>query len=312
MSDDFVCVFPGQGAQSVGMLSVWCASNALVQATFEEANQVLGYDLLALTQKGPEAQLNQTEYTQPALLTAGVAAWRVFQSHCAQQPKALAGHSLGEYTALVCAGSLSLADGLRCVQERARAMQAAVPEGVGAMAAILGAEDAVIATVCEAAAQGEVVAPVNFNAPGQTVIAGHKTAVERAMIQLKEQGAKRALLLPVSVPSHCALMKPAALRLTPFIRALDWRLPQIPVIQNVDVQIHQEIPSLIEALLRQLYFPVRWVETIEKMATQASLLLEFGPGRVLCGLNKRIAPRVQALPVFDDETLATALRALEN
>ncbi|MEZ5540744.1 MAG: ACP S-malonyltransferase [Pseudomonadota bacterium] len=301
-------VFPGQGSQSVGMLAELASAYPQVGETFEAASDVLGYDLWALVQEGPEAQLNQTDHTQPAMLAAGVSVWRVWQSRAGTQPAMMAGHSLGEYTALVCAGALEYSDAVALVAERGRCMQHAVPSGVGAMAAILGLDDDVVAGVCTAAAAGEVVSPVNFNSPGQVVIAGHAGAVERAVTAAKAAGAKRAVILPVSVPSHCALMEPAAEEFAARLDAASIVTPRIPVIQNVDASPHSE-PDVIRANLRhQLYSPVQWVRTVQAMAADGiTRIIEAGPGKVLAGLNKRIAKTVSTETVQDPASLDAAL-----
>ncbi|MEW6646920.1 MAG: ACP S-malonyltransferase [Pseudomonadota bacterium] len=304
-------VFPGQGSQSVGMLAELAAAHPLVRDTFAEASAALGYDLWQLTQNGPADELNQTHITQPAMLTAGVAAWRVWQEKNGKTPVVMAGHSLGEYTALVCAGALSFADGVALVAERGRYMQEAVPAGTGAMAAILGLEDAQVVEACAGAAQGQVVSAVNFNSPGQVVIAGHVAAVERAMEAAKAMGAKRALPLPVSVPSHCALMQPAADRLAQRLAGISVQVPQIPVINNVDVAVASDADTMRQALARQLYSPVRWVETVQKMAADGvDALVECGPGKVLVGLNKRIAKDMKTFAIVDTASLDEALAAL--
>jgi len=304
-------VFPGQGSQSVGMLAELAAAYPLVRDTFAEASAALGYDLWQLTQNGPADELNQTHITQPAMLTAGVAAWRVWQEKNGKVPAVMAGHSLGEYTALVCAGALSFADGVALVAERGRYMQESVPAGTGAMAAILGLEDAQVIEACAGAAQGQVVSAVNFNSPGQVVIAGHAAAVERAMEAAKVMGAKRALPLPVSVPSHCALMQPAADRLAQRLAGITLQMPQIPVINNVDVVAAVTPEAMRQALARQLYSPVRWVETVQKMAADGvDTLVECGPGKVLVGLNKRIVKDMKTFAIVDTASLDEALAAL--
>ncbi|MBI5451518.1 MAG: ACP S-malonyltransferase [Gammaproteobacteria bacterium] len=301
-------VFPGQGSQSLGMLSELAGAYPIVTETFAEASAVLGYDLWQLVQQGPETQLNQTEYTQPAMLAAGVAVWRIWQQQDAALPSLMAGHSLGEYSALVCAGAVEFATAISLVAQRGRLMQQAVPEGTGAMAALLGLDDVVVIEVCAEAAQGQVVAAVNFNSPGQVVIAGHKAAVERANELAKARGAKRALMLPVSVPSHCALMKPAAEQLLQLLQRSTISVPRIPVINNVDVRAEDEPATIRLALSRQLYSPVRWVETVQSLAAQrVTTIIECGPGKVLAGLNKRIAREVETLPVYDKQTLEQAL-----
>lgn len=291
--------FPGQGSQAVGMLADG-AGRAEVRTTFAEAADALGFDLWALVQQGPEASLNETHNTQPAMLAAGVALWRVWQAVGGARPALLAGHSLGEYTALVCAGSLDFADAVRLVAARGRLMQEAVPVGAGGMAAILGLSDADVQAACDEAAQGEVVSPVNLNAPGQVVIAGTAAAVARACETAKARGAKRALPLPVSVPSHCALMRPAAERLALLLAEVPVQRPAIPVLQNVDVASHDTPEAIREALVRQLHSPVRWVETITRMAAEGvTTVVECGPGKVLSGLNKRIVKGLAAPALAD-------------
>ena len=282
-------VFPGQGSQSLGMLADLGSEFAVVKSTFDEASAGAGVDLWALSQRGPEEDLNRTENTQPALLAAGVAVWRVWHERGGATPSVLAGHSLGEYTALVCAGALGLRDAAALVAERGRLMQAAVPPGVGAMAAILGGDDAQIAQVCAEVANGEVVAPVNFNAPGQLVIAGNVAAVDRAIARLAELGVRKAVKLAVSVPSHCALMRGAADELAKKFDAISWSLPKIPVIQNVDAKSCDSIEDIRAALARQLYSPVRWTESVQQLAARGTTrVAECGPGKVLTGLLKRI------------------------
>ena len=301
-------VFPGQGSQSIGMLDALANEFTDVEATFQAASEVLGYDLWDIVQNGPAEKLNSTDITQPAMLAAGVAVWRVWQARGGTQPTVLAGHSLGEYTALVCGGSLAFEDAIKLVAERGRLMQQAVPAGTGAMAAVLGLDDDVVRAVCTEAAAGEVVEAVNFNSPGQVVVAGHKTAVERVVELAKAKGAKRALLLPVSVPSHCALMQPAAEKLASVLEGVAIQPPQIPVINNVDVAMPTDSVAIRSALVRQLHSPVRWVETIQKMAADGvDRLIECGPGKVLVGLNKRIERNMAAKAVFDADSLAAAL-----
>ncbi|GLQ95312.1 ACP S-malonyltransferase [Dyella acidisoli] len=288
-------VFPGQGSQSVGMLAELAAVHTEVKSTFDEASQGAGIDLWALSQQGPEDQLNRTENTQPALLAASVAVWRVWQTLGGAQPAQLSGHSLGEYSALVCAGALSLHDAAALVAERGRLMQAAVPAGVGAMAAILGGDDALIASVCEDVAQGQVVAPANYNSPGQLVIAGHAEAVDRALAKLAEQGVKKAVKLAVSVPSHTALMRDAADKLGERMASIAWQLPGIPVVQNAEARAYSTLEDIRGALQRQLYLPVRWTECVQTLiAGGATRLVECGPGKVLAGLIKRIDKSVEA------------------
>lgn len=304
----FAFVFPGQGSQTVGMLAELAAENAQVEATFREASDALGYDLWQLVQQGPAEELNKTWQTQPALLAASVAIFRVLQSKGAAQPTLMAGHSLGEYSALVCAGVLNFADAIKLVELRGKLMQEAVPEGTGAMQAIIGLDDASIRTACEESAQGQVVSPVNFNSPGQVVIAGNKEAVERAGAACKAAGAKRALPLPVSVPSHCALMKPAAEKLAVALESITFNAPTVPVVNNVDVKCETEGAAIRSALVRQLYSPVRWTESVEFLAAQGvEQLLEIGPGKVLTGLTKRIVDSLSAAAVNDSASLSAAL-----
>lgn len=301
-------VFPGQGSQSERMLNTLAADFSEVEATYREASEVLGYDLWDIVQNGPADKLNSTDITQPAMLAAGVAVWRVWQAKGGTQPIVLAGHSLGEYTALVCGGSLAFTDAIKLVAERGRLMQEAVPAGTGAMAAVLGLEDDAVRQACADAAAGEVLEAVNFNSPGQVVVAGNKSAVERVVDLAKERGAKRALLLPVSVPSHCALMQPAADQLAIVLKDVAIQAPSIPVINNADVASPTEPDAIRDALVRQLYSPVRWVETIQKMAADGvDRLIECGPGKVLVGLNKRIERKMAAQAVFDPDSLSAAL-----
>ena len=300
-------VFPGQGSQSVGMMQGW-GDRAEVHATFIEASDALGQDLWALVTDGPADLLNQTVNTQPAMLAADVAVWRVWQAAGGATPALLAGHSLGEYAALVAAGSLNFADAIRLVRFRAEAMQAAVPEGVGAMAAILGLDDDAVREVCVQAAAGEVVEAVNLNSPGQVVIAGNKAAVERAMVLAKEKGAKRALPLPVSVPSHSSLMLPAAEKLLAHLQSVAIATPAIPVLHNTDVQSYADAPAIRAALAKQLHTPVRWVETVQALkAAGIGRVIECGPGKVLAGLNKRIDDSLPAVALVDEASLAAAL-----
>lgn len=304
----FAMVFPGQGSQSVGMLADLAQQFPIVEQTFAEASAVLGYDLWALVQQGPAEELNKTWQTQPALLTASVAIWRVWQEKNGVMPVVMAGHSLGEYSALVCAGVMDFKDAVRLVELRGKLMQEAVPEGTGAMAAIIGLDNDSIAKACAESAEGQVVAPVNFNSPGQVVIAGNKEAVERAGAACKAAGAKRALPLPVSVPSHCALMKPAADKLAVALQEITFNAPRIPVINNVDVAAESDADAIHSALVRQLYSPVRWTETVESMSAQGvAHLLEMGPGKVLTGLTKRIVDSMTAAAVNDVASLTAAL-----
>ncbi|PHP93042.1 [acyl-carrier-protein] S-malonyltransferase [Pantoea agglomerans] len=301
-------VFPGQGSQTVGMLTELAATYPLVEETFREASDALGYDLWQLVSQGPAEELNKTWQTQPALLAASVAIYRVWQQQGGEQPALMAGHSLGEYSALVCAGVLNFADAVKLVELRGKLMQEAVPEGTGAMQAIIGLDDAAIRKACEESAQGQVVSPVNFNSPGQVVIAGNKEAVERAGAACKAAGAKRALPLPVSVPSHCALMKPAADKLAVALESITFNAPAVPVINNVDVKAETDAAAIRHALVRQLYSPVRWTESVEAMAAQGvTQLLEMGPGKVLTGLTKRIVDSLTAAAVNDTASLTAAL-----
>ncbi|MGE6300439.1 ACP S-malonyltransferase [Serratia liquefaciens] len=304
----FAFVFPGQGSQSLGMLADLAAQYPIVEATFSEASSVLGYDLWQLVQQGPAEELNKTWQTQPALLAASVAIFRVWQQQGGKMPAIMAGHSLGEYSALVCAGVLDFQAAIRLVELRGKLMQEAVPEGTGAMSAIIGLDNAAIAKACEESAQGQVVSPVNFNSPGQVVIAGNKEAVERAGAACKAAGAKRALPLPVSVPSHCALMKPAADKLAVALQDITFSVPQVPVVNNVDVRAESDPEAIRSALVRQLYSPVRWTESVEFMAAQGvTSLLEVGPGKVLTGLTKRIVDTLTAAAVNDAASLTAAL-----
>lgn len=303
-------VFPGQGSQAVGMLSELAAAHSEVQATFKEASQGAAIDLWSLAMAGPEDELNQTQNTQPALLAASVAVWRVWQKLGGAQPAQLSGHSLGEYSALVCAGSLSLHDAASLVAERGRLMQLAVPAGVGAMAAILGGDDTQIAAVCEEVAQGQVVAPANFNSPGQLVIAGHAEAVDRALARLAELGVKKAIKLAVSVPSHCALMREAAGQLGERMSAMDWHQPTIPVIQNADARAHAHVDDIRSALQQQLYLPVSWTQCVQALAGGgATQVAECGPGKVLSGLIKRIDKNLEARAIGAPAELEAALAA---
>ena len=304
MNQKMAFVFPGQGSQAVGMLADIAKEHPIIQKTFQEASEALGYDLFQLTQQGPLEKLNQTEFTQPALLTASVALWRLWISEKESRPTVMAGHSLGEYSALVCAEALSLIDAVKLVELRGRLMQAAVPEGIGAMAAILGLEDEVVEAVCLEAAENEVVTAANFNTVGQVVISGHKDAVLRAMELAKQKGAKRALLLPVSVPSHCLLMKPAAESLAKTLENTPFKLPLFPVIHNVDGSTRSTVAGIRQALVEQLYQSVLWVDSIRLMAKMGvTLVLECGPGAVLSGLNKRIVTTLQCQSLSSGEAL---------
>ena len=303
-------VFPGQGSQSVGMLAELAGRFACVRATFEEASRGADVDLWQVAQRGPEEELNRTEFTQPALLAASVAVWRAWREAGGPAPTQLAGHSLGEYSALVCAGAIGLEAAAGLVRERGRLMQAAVPAGTGAMAAVLGAEDALVAEVCAEVAGSEVVSPANFNSPGQIVIAGHTQAVDRAIARFAERGIRKCIKLPVSVPSHCALMRDAAEHLRARAGALDWTAPLIPVIQNADAVAGSDVAAIQDALVRQLYSPVRWTECVAALARHgATRMAECGPGKVLAGLARRIDKALDARPLGAPEDFDAALAA---
>ncbi|MBA1190564.1 ACP S-malonyltransferase [Pseudomonas entomophila] len=311
MSASLAFVFPGQGSQSLGMLAELADQHPLILETFKEASEALGYDLWHLVQQGPEEQLNQTDKTQPAILTASIALWRLWLAEGGVRPAYVSGHSLGEYSALVAAGSLSLQDAVKLVERRGQLMQQAVPAGHGAMAAILGLSDEQVLDVCAEAAEDEVVSAVNFNSPGQVVIAGNKAAVDRAIELCKAKGAKRALPLAVSVPSHCALMKPAAERFAESVNAIDWAAPQVPVVQNVRAAVAADVDTLKQDLLAQLYQPVRWVECVQALAAHGAVdLVECGPGKVLAGLNKRCADGVTTYNLNTPDAFAATRAAL--
>ncbi|MGI2107420.1 ACP S-malonyltransferase [Shewanella frigidimarina] len=298
-------VFPGQGSQAVGMLAELAQSNDVIGKTFAEASDALGYDLWDLVANGPAETLNETDKTQPALLTASVAIWRAYQASNKTMPSLLAGHSLGEYSALVCAGVIEFTDAVKLVELRGKLMQQAVPAGSGAMFAIIGLDDDAIAKACAESAEGSVVSPVNYNSPGQVVIAGEKAAVERAAAACKAAGAKMTVALPVSVPSHCALMKPAADKLAKALIEVTFSEPTINVVNNVDVAMPTDSQAIKDALVRQLYCPVRWSESVEFMATQGvTKLIECGPGKVLTGLTKRINKSISAQAVNDAASFA--------
>ena len=295
MPSPLAFVFPGQGSQSVGMLAELAAAYPQVRAAFEEASAGAGADLWTLSQDGPETMLQRTEYTQPALLAAGVAVWRAWQAQSGAEPMLLAGHSLGEYTALVAAGALSLHDGAHLVRIRGQLMQAAAPEGMGAMAAVIGADEALLREVCEQAAQDQIVVPANFNAPGQIVIGGDAAAVDRALALLAERGVRKAVKLAVSVPSHTPLMREAANRLSETMNGLQWHAPRIAVVQNVDAEVHDSAQAIRDALVRQLFLPVQWTACVQALiASGATRIGECGPGKVLTGLAKRIDKTVDA------------------
>ncbi len=307
----YAYVFPGQGSQTVGMLAELSETYPIVKQTFAQASEILGYDLWELTQQGPQETLNQTEKTQPALLAAGIAIWYLWQQHTEQQPAYMAGHSFGEYTALVAAKAITFEDAVSLARDRGRFMQMAVPDGEGAMAAILGLEDKKVIEVCATVAEGEVVSAVNFNAPGQIVIAGHTAAVKRAIEHAKIAGAKRAKILPVSVSAHSTLMQPAAVKMAERLAKVSISIPNIPIIHNVDVMAKTEPADIRNALTAQLYQPVRWVETIQKMVAEGvTMIFESGPGKVLTGLNKRISRSTLVKPIMDIKTLEQALQAL--
>jgi [acyl-carrier-protein] S-malonyltransferase len=305
--------FPGQGSQSVGMLDALAETYPDVRQTFDEASDVLAFDLWRLVSEGPREELDLTRNTQPAMLAAGVAVWRVWQQAGGPTATLMAGHSLGEYSALVAAGALSFADGLRLAADRAGFMQEAVPAGQGAMAALLGLSDREVVDLCTDQAQGDVLEAVNFNAPGQVVIAGQSDAIDRALIAAKLIGAKRAIRLPVSVPSHCALMRPAAERLAGRLATVEIRPPAVPVLHNASVSAAGDPADLRDLLVQQLYRPVRWVETVRAVVAEGvHTAIECGPGKVLAGLNKRIDENLTTLPIFDPRSLEAALEAIGN
>jgi [acyl-carrier-protein] S-malonyltransferase len=306
----FAFVFPGQGSQSRGMMNGY-ADFAAVRDTFTEASDVLKQDLWQLVAEGEDADLNATVNTQPIMLTAGVAVYRAWQSQHGAQPTMMAGHSLGEYTALVASGALFFADALPLVRYRAQCMQEAVPEGVGGIAAILGLDDEAVRAVCAEGAQGEVLEAVNYNSPGQVVIAGNRSAVERGMELAKAKGAKRALMLPMSVPSHCSLLQGAADKLRIYLESVAVNAPAVPVLHNADVAAYSDAAKIKDALVRQLYSPVRWVETVQAFGKQGiTHNVECAPGKVLAGLNKRIDTNQQAMAINDGEALKAAFAAL--
>jgi len=294
-SSQLAFVFPGQGSQSLGMLGELAARHAVIRDAFAEASEGADADLWTLSQEGPEEQLNRTDFTQPALLAAGVAVWRAWQQQGGAQPVVLAGHSLGEYTALVAAGALSLRDGARLVRLRGQLMQDAAPAGTGAMAAVLGAEDELVVEVCKQASDEAIVVPANFNSPGQIVIGGHAAAVDKALAMLGERGVRKAVKLAVSVPSHTPLMREAANRLAEAMNDIEWHAPQLPVVQNVDAEVHDGIDSIRGALVRQLYLPVQWTGCVQALASRGvTRVAECGPGKVLAGLIKRIDKSLDA------------------
>jgi [acyl-carrier-protein] S-malonyltransferase len=313
VSPSLAFVFPGQGSQSLGMLGELAVRHAVVREAFAEASEGAGIDLWVLSQQGPEDQLNRTEFTQPALLAAGVAVWRAWQQQGAAQPAVLAGHSLGEYTALVAAGALTLQDAARLVRRRGQLMQDAAPAGTGAMAAVLGAEDDVVQLACEDASVDGVVVPANYNSPGQVVIGGDAAAVDRAIALLAERGVRKAMKLAVSVPSHTPLMRDAATRLGEEMARVAWQEPGIPVVQNVDAQVHHGIRSIQDALVRQLYLPVQWTGCVQALAAKgASHLCECGPGKVLTGLSRRIDKALDARALGTPDEFDAALQAFPS
>ncbi|HET7299696.1 MAG TPA: ACP S-malonyltransferase [Oleiagrimonas sp.] len=308
MQSQLAFIFPGQGSQSVGMLAELAAQHPNVEQTFAEASAGAGVDLWEIASTGPEDVLNSTENTQPALLAASVAVWRVWEERGGPRPALLAGHSLGEYSALVCAGALSLHDGAALVAERGRLMQAAVPPGVGAMAAVLGGDDEAIAAVCRDVAGDEIVAPANYNSPGQVVIAGHAGAVDRALEKLAEQGIKKTVRLAVSVPSHTALMRDAAEQLAARMQSIDWHMPALPVVQNADGKAFDSLDDIRDALKRQLFMPVRWTDCVRALAASGiTRLAECGPGKVLTGLGKRIDRSLEGRAIGTPDGLDAAL-----
>jgi [acyl-carrier-protein] S-malonyltransferase len=294
-SPSLAFVFPGQGSQSLGMLAELAELHPQVHDTFREASDGAGVDLWTLSQSGPDEMLNRTEYTQPALLAAGVAVWRLWQQRNGAQPSMLAGHSLGEYSALVAAGVLSLHDAAHLVRIRGQLMQDAAPAGIGAMAAVLGADDALVQDVCREISGTEVVVPANYNSPGQIVIGGHAAAVDRALALLAERGVRKAVKLAVSVPSHTPLMREAANRLSETMAGMQWHAPAIPVVQNVDAEVHDGVQAIRDALVRQLYLPVQWTSCVQALAARGiTRVAECGPGKVLAGLSKRIDKTIDA------------------
>ena len=297
-SPSLAFVFPGQGSQSLGMLAELAEFHPQVRDTFREASDGAGVDLWALSQSGPDEMLNRTEYTQPALLAAGVAVWRLWQQRNGAQPSMLAGHSLGEYSALVAADALTLRDAAHLVRIRGQLMQDAAPAGIGAMAAVLGADDALVQDVCKEISGAEIVVPANYNSPGQIVIGGHAAAVDKALAMLGERGVRKAVKLAVSVPSHTPLMREAANRLSETMAGMQWSEPKIPVVQNVDAEVHDGTQAIRDALVRQLYLPVQWTRCVQALADGgATRIAECGPGKVLTGLVKRIDKSVDARPL---------------
>ena len=308
-------VFPGQGSQSVGMLADIAAQFNEVKQVFTQASDALGYDLWRLVAEGPSTELDKTMHTQPALLAASYAIWQILTSRTSIKPAMMAGHSLGEYTALVCAKALDFSDGIKLVAARGQFMQEAVAPGVGAMAAIVGLDEAAVTAICKQAVASakDILSPANFNSIGQIVVAGHKAAVERAIALAKEQGAKLAVLIPVSVPSHCQLMQEAALRLANLLKTIPLHQPAMPILNNVDVMPYHSIESIRDGLIRQLYLPVRWVEIIQSFVKAGiTQLIECGPGKVLTGLNKRIDKNLQLMTTSDLASLESLLKESER
>ena len=307
-SPQLALVFPGQGSQALGMLAELSELHPTVKPAFEEASDGAGVDLWALAQAGPDEMLNRTEYTQPALLAAGIAVWRLWQQQGGAMPAVLAGHSLGEYTALVAAGALSLKDGAHLVRIRGQLMQDAAPAGVGAMAAVLGADNALVEAVCVEASGAQGVVPANYNSPGQIVIGGDAAAVDRALVLLAERGVRKAVKLAVSVPSHTPLMREAANRLAQTMAGLDWNVPALPVVQNVDAQVHASVDAIRDALVRQLYLPVQWNGCVQALAARGvDRIGECGPGKVLAGLIKRIDKSLDARALGTPAEFAAAI-----
>ena len=303
-------VFPGQGSQSIGMLSAISEQSPIIEQTYAQASQVLGYDLWSLIQNGQAEELSKTEITQPALLTASVALWRVWQDQNGSLPEFVAGHSLGEYSALVCAGVIQFEDAVKLVQLRGQFMQEAVPVGQGGMAAIIGLSDDLVKEACLEAQQGQVASAVNFNSPGQVVIAGNKEAVDRASVLCKEKGAKRALPLNVSAPSHCSLMKPAAEKLAAQLQSIEFLKPEISIVQNVTAKIESDPQAIKQNLIEQLYMPVLWTNTVQLLVGEGvARTVECGPGKILSGLNRRIDKSLTVAPIEQWENLQSALEA---
>lgn len=302
-------IFPGQGSQFVGMLADLATIYPVIERTFEQASDIIGYDLWQLSQAGPAEILNQTDKSQPALLAAEVALWRVWYEYGGTQPLIMAGHSFGEYSALVCAEALAFEEGIQLAQDRGRFMQEAMPIGEGAVAALLGLNEAQVLTICEQTAQDQIVSAVNFNAPGQVVIAGHTAAVERAVAQAKATGAKRAVILPISVPVHCALMQPATEKMAQRLSTVAFNSPKIPILHNIDVTIKTEATAIRQALSAQIDHPIHWTKTIQQIVAQGvTHLFECGPGKVLTGLNKRITKEATALSLSEPQALDKALK----